>query len=56
MIKVSFKDENPCNSNPCSNNGICNVEKDTCSFKCQCLQEFTGPLCKNRIKPLNKKV
>lgn len=36
---------NPCNSDPCGNNGIC--ENLGTRFICECQDEFTGDLCEN---------
>lgn len=38
---------NPCNSNPCQNDGKCFPSPDKSSFFCQCLEQCTGDLCQN---------
>ncbi len=43
-----YKDNNPCSSSPCLNNGVCNVNPTTCSYICQCKPGYTGPCCGTR--------
>ncbi|GBN66541.1 Neurogenic locus notch 1 [Araneus ventricosus] len=43
--------EDPCNSNPCLNNGNCKVEGKV--FKCECRPPYTGPTCKDDLCTIN---
>ena len=40
-----FKDNNPCSSSPCLNNGLCSLDDLSCSYQCSCQQGFTGTTC-----------
>ena len=47
-FKIFFKDNNPCSSSPCLNNGVCSVNPSTCSFICECQPGYTGSCCATR--------
>ena len=38
-------DNNPCNSYPCLNNGICILNAIFGTYTCTCIGQYTGPNC-----------
>jgi len=52
-------EKTPCDSNPCENNGACNVVEDAdadngLSYSCDCAFEFTGVVCETPIPCLTQ--
>jgi len=47
FIFLSFKENQPCASNPCQNGGTCIPEGN--GFRCECRGGFTGPRCQAGI-------
>lgn len=39
--------QNPCDSNPCQNGGVCFATPDNLSFTCQCPEACSGDRCQN---------
>lgn len=40
--------ENPCQEDPCKNNGLCKFEQDLEKFSCICYKGFTGEHCERK--------
>ncbi|XP_072888416.1 agrin isoform X6 [Hemitrygon akajei] len=45
---------NPCDPNPCRNNGKCHV-KEAEMFHCECVGKFSGPTCADKHNPCDPK-
>ena len=41
--------ENPCDPNPCRNNGSCVPDFNSGAFECQCSDQFRGVRCEEMI-------
>ena len=52
LFIVSFLGGNPCDSNPCQNNGVCRPIEDN-KYYCQCAEKYYGVNCecKSNIHP-----
>nr|XP_034326148.1 uncharacterized protein LOC105319101 isoform X2 [Crassostrea gigas] len=46
---VTVERQDPCESIPCQNNGICTAFKDKTGFKCTCDEKHNGTFCEEKI-------
>ena len=51
QYSLNYLDNNPCNSNPCLNQGFCFPYNYTCKYACQCAPGYSGFNCEiSKIK------
>lgn len=46
LYKYYIISENPCNTNPCSNGGVCVVGGND-NAGCECIDYWSGPICED---------